>query len=124
MSIDGVSGPITETLRLELGDIIDYGGMIGTVVEIDEHAWHDMGVKVRFTEGYEMTFTRDGKQFLRQKHSLLKVIGKKEIKTKKWHWVWKGFGGKWHISDTPLTEREASRGIYALYKVLESETEE
>lgn len=123
--LDGMSGPVEDSLKLEEGMRVDYGGMTGTVEYVNEDCWHQFPVSVLFDEGYKMDFTLDGRQYARQKHTLLKVIGRTENKIKKWVWAVKDRYGTW-ISTAHMTENEVNALYpekYTKVKVVESEIE-
>lgn len=112
--IDGVTGPTP--LVLELGDRIDYGGMIGTVELIEDDCWHEFPVKIKFDEGATMHFTADGRQFLQQRVSLLKIIGKVKPKKKYWRWVFEDAQDGWVVTEGVYDDKKISpKGIPLIY---------
>lgn len=115
-ALDGVSGSCDpEEFKLEVGDIIDYGGMTGRVISVEDDCWHEWPVDVVFDEGYKMTLTRDGRAFQRQKYPVIKVIGHEVQKTKKWIWVVKD-DETWRTT-TLLSEDEANQMFRSMNKI-------
>lgn len=108
MNLDGIAGPCDVPPVLEVGTLVEMAGMKGVVTDVEADCWHDFPVEIRFESGLVVTFTSDGKQFKQQKHSLLKVIGKKPVKVKKWLWAVQCVTGEspWKLTDTYMNELE------------------
>lgn len=121
--IDGCAGPIDQKTAplLEVGSRVDYAGMEGTVISIDEDVWHEFPVSIKFDNGLVIVFTADGKQFRQQKHSLLKVIGQAPVMVKKWQWVCRHtINGYWYIWSELLTDQEADETFLKPYQKIEA----
>jgi hypothetical protein len=109
--LDGIGGSCEEKsggMRpLEVGDVVDYGGMTGQVINDEGDVWHEFPIHIKFDTGYVLHFTRDGRQFKHQTYSLLKFLGKKDVMVKKWQFLIKQRhrGGIWVATDH-LTDKE------------------
>lgn len=124
--IDGVSGgELPKYRELELGDRVNFAGMIGTVIKVEHDVWHGWPVTVKFDSHREIIFTLDGKMYDDQTEPCLKVIGKVKTKVKRWQFLRRSIFNGHYYATNHMTDEEVSLRYEdtEIKKIFESETE-